>query len=177
MEPFEAVGRLDDVGAQRMGVAGVVAVDHAILELYDAQYRRSVRIVALTTGSSAVAEEIVQDAFLEVLRRWGSIRDPQAYLRRALMSRCNSWLRRVVVERRYAARVQSESVWNDTDVIAFTDALAGLSAKQRAAVVLRYDAGLSEVEIATALGCRPGTVKSLLSRARAVLKEVYVDDR
>lgn len=177
MEPIDAVGRLHHVGAQRTGLAGVISVDHAILELYDTQYRRSVRTVALTTGSSVVAEEIVQDAFLELMRRWGSIRDPQAYLRRALMSRCNSWLRRVVVERRYAARQQPEFVWNDPDMIGFIDALAGLPAKQRAAVVLRYDAGLSEIEIATALGCRPGTVKSLLSRARAVLKEVYVDDR
>ncbi|MCU1360579.1 MAG: polymerase, sigma-24 subunit, subfamily, partial [Ilumatobacteraceae bacterium] len=130
----------------------------SILELYDRQYRRSVRMVALTTGSSAVAEEIVQDAFLEMVRRWDSIREPQAYLRRALMSRCNSWLRRVVVERRYAARQVPNAVWNDPDLIAFTDALAALSVKQRAAVVLRYDTGLSEAEIAIALGCRPGTV-------------------
>jgi len=146
-----------------------------ILELYDAEYRRSVRTVALTTGSNAVAEEIVQDVFLEMLRRWDDIREPAAYLRRALMSRCNSWLRRVVLERRHAAQSASNPVWRDPDVVSFVDALAGLTAKQRAAVVLRYDAGLSEAEIARALGCRPGTVKSLLSRARATLKEVFQD--
>jgi RNA polymerase sigma factor (sigma-70 family) len=50
------------------------------------------------------------------------------------------------------------------------DALKRLSARQRAAVFLRYVEGLSESEIANALSCRPGTVKSLLARARTQLE-------
>ena len=70
-------------------------------------------------------------------------------------------------------RVEVSGPWFDPDAISFLDALRSLSAKQRAAIVLRYDEGLSEAEIAAALRCKPGTVKSLLSRARATLKEVF----
>ena len=52
------------------------------------------------------------------------------------------------------------------------DALATLSERQRVAIVLRYYEDLSEAEIAAALGCRPGTVKSLLHRGLAQLREV-----
>ena len=130
----------------------------------------------LTTGSSAIAEEIVQDAFLEMLQRWDRIRDPSAYLRRVVFTRCNSWLRRTITERRRLSATADDTVWHDPDTLAFTDAIRKLTTKQRAAVVLRYDAGLSEAEIAVALGCRPGTVKSLLSRARATMKEAILDD-
>ena len=51
------------------------------------------------------------------------------------------------------------------------DAVAALPYRQRAALVLRYHVGLSEAEIADALGCRPGTVKSLTSRALAALRK------
>ena len=52
------------------------------------------------------------------------------------------------------------------------DALATLNERQRVAVVLRYYEDLSEAEIAVALGCRPGTVKSLLHRGLSQLREV-----
>ena len=52
------------------------------------------------------------------------------------------------------------------------DVLAELPARQRAAVVLRYWHDLDERDIADALGCRPGTVGSLLHRAIARLREV-----
>ncbi|MCW2751999.1 MAG: sigE3 [Aeromicrobium sp.] len=148
----------------------------AILALYDMEYRRAVRTVYLTIGSSAVAEEIVQDAFVEMLQRWDRIRDPSAYLRRVVFSRCNSWLRRTITERRHASATADDTAWHDPDTLAFTDAIRMLTTKQRAAVVLRYDEGLSEAEIARAIGCRPGTVKSLLSRARSTMKEALLDD-
>jgi RNA polymerase sigma factor (sigma-70 family) len=52
------------------------------------------------------------------------------------------------------------------------DALATLNERQRVAIVLRYYEDLSEADIADALGCRPGTVKSLLSRGLTQLREV-----
>jgi RNA polymerase sigma factor (sigma-70 family) len=53
-------------------------------------------------------------------------------------------------------------------------ALSELTPRQRCALTLRYVHGLTEPEIATALGCRPGTAASLLSRGRAALSR---DDR
>ena len=52
------------------------------------------------------------------------------------------------------------------------DVLDALPARQRAAIVLRYWDDLDEREIAEVLGCRPGTVGSLLHRAVARLREV-----
>jgi RNA polymerase sigma factor (sigma-70 family) len=52
------------------------------------------------------------------------------------------------------------------------DALAKLPARQRAAVVLRYYGDLPDADIARALRCRPGTVRSLIHRALADLRKV-----
>ena len=51
------------------------------------------------------------------------------------------------------------------------DAIARLPFRQRAVIVLRYYADLTETDIAHALECRPGTVKSLASRALAALSK------
>jgi RNA polymerase sigma factor (sigma-70 family) len=51
------------------------------------------------------------------------------------------------------------------------DAIARLPFRQRVVIVLRYYADLTEADIAHALGCRPGTVKSLASRALATLSK------
>ncbi len=51
-------------------------------------------------------------------------------------------------------------------------ALATLPARQRAAIGLRYHLDLTEGEVASVLGCSPGTAASLLSRARATLREI-----
>ena len=65
-----------------------------------------------------------------------------------------------------------DSGHSDDEALAVRDALRVLSPRQRAAVVLRYFEDLKEAEIAAALGCRPGTVKSLLSRSMSKLKGV-----
>ena len=95
--------------------------------------------------------------------------DPPAYLRRAVINHSTSWLRRLIRERRHVdGSTLDDVVWHDSDGLAVADTVRRLSPRQRAAVVLRYVDGLSEAEIATALGCRPGTVKSLLSREHLV---------
>jgi RNA polymerase sigma factor (sigma-70 family) len=76
----------------------------------------------------------------------------------------------VSVERRHHQSERVPELFDSPDLLA--DALAKLPARQRAALVLRYYDGLSEAEIAMALGCRPGTVKSTTSRALAKLRNV-----
>jgi len=167
---MQVQSRPDAVPATRRTAAEVLAV-------YDLHYDRLVRIAYLTTGSSAIAEDIVQDAFMDALRRWEHIRDPPAYLRRAVINRSTSWLRRLIRERRHLdASTLYDVVWHDADTLAVTDTIRHLPPRQRAAVILRYVDGLSETEIADALGCRPGTVKSLLSRSRASLKAALSND-
>jgi len=126
----------------------------------------------MTTGSNTTAEDIVHVAFVDVLRRWEQVRDPAAYLRRAVVRHSTSWVRHRVLERRHAAVLTTGQLTAlDGDTLAVRQAFQGLSARQRVAVTMRFIDGMSEDEIAAALGCRPGTVKSLLSRSRRRLKE------
>ncbi|MGD9796284.1 MAG: RNA polymerase sigma factor [Acidimicrobiia bacterium] len=151
--------------------------DSTFVGLYESSYRRLVEIARLTTGSNALAEEIVQDAFADLLNRFETVRNPRAYLRSSVVSRCTSWVRRRMVERRYQDRFAVEpAAWTDPDTVAVMNAIAQLPVRQRAAIVMRYLADWSERDIADALGCRPGTVKSLLARARTTLAKDLSDE-
>lgn len=157
------------------------ASDRTFERFYTDRYGQMVRTAALITGSAAVAEEIVQDTFVQMYRRWDEIDSPPAWARAAVVSGCRSWQRRVVRERTHADRFGPTEagtdalVASDANAIAVRASLRSLTDRQRAAVVLRYFEDLPEAEIARLLGCRPGTVKSLLSRSLAKLKGVLDD--
>jgi RNA polymerase sigma-70 factor (sigma-E family) len=142
-------------------------------QLYIDAYGPMVRLAHLLTGSNRQAEELVQDAFVRVYGHWADVEHPRADLRQAVVNACRSQQRRHGRELRHgpgAAARAAASLDPEADLI--RDALAVLSDRQRKAVVLRYYEDLPEAEIAAILGCRPGTVKSLLSRALAQLREV-----
>jgi RNA polymerase sigma factor (sigma-70 family) len=122
------------------------------------------------TGSN-VADDIVQDAFVAVHRAWDRIHDPLAYLRQCVVTGCRSWHRR----RRREATGLRRTVTAETmsmEANEMVDAVGRLPWGQRSALVLRYYADLPEAEIATAMGCRPGTVKSHLHRGLRALRGV-----
>ncbi len=147
------------------------------IDVYNDRYRPMVQVARLTTGSNTLAEELVQDAFADLYRRFETLNNPDAYLHRAVLSRCTSWVRRRITERRYHERHPPEpATWTDPDTITVIDAISRLPARQRAAIVLRFLADWSEADIAHALACRPGTVKSLLSRARTQLAKELTDE-
>jgi RNA polymerase sigma factor (sigma-70 family) len=137
-------------------------------DFFAARYRSAARFAFLLTGSGQVAEEIAQEVFLQMFRRWAEIRNPEAYLSRALVSSARSWGRR---ERRRPSDPPGEPVEDDLDAIAVRDALWALPARQREALVLRYFLGRIDREIAAAMGCPVGTVKSLIHRGLAKMKE------
>jgi len=70
-------------------------------ELYRSSYTRMVVVARLTVGDLARAEELVQDAFAQLYRRWGEVSQPHGYLRIAVMNTCRSHERRRVVEQRH----------------------------------------------------------------------------
>jgi RNA polymerase sigma-70 factor (sigma-E family) len=150
-------------------------IEPAFEAVYVGCYDRMVRLARLTSADTVPADEIVQDAFLQLLRAWPRVENPVAYLRVAVLNGCRSWGRR----RSVAARRRREPPpgWTvlDGNAVAVRDALAVLSPRQRAAVVLRYFEDLPEAEIAAILRCRPGTVKSLLSRSMARLRGALGD--
>jgi len=144
--------------------------------LYEAEYAAMVRVAFLLLDSESQAEEAVHDAFAKVYERWAKLTNPGGYLRTCVVNRCRDLQRRRRVQRRHdeQARRAGGDAEPSSELGAdeLTDALAQLPIRQRAAVVLRFYDGRSEAEIAEALGVAPGTVKSLVSRALAQLREV-----
>jgi RNA polymerase sigma-70 factor (sigma-E family) len=128
------------------------------------------------TGSEHAAADLVQDALERSFMRWGRIvgapdSDPEAYVRRVMVTRNISVWRRLRRER-LSDEVPERPV---TDPEAAADgevwqALGQLSTKQRAVIALRYYDNLSEREIADLLGVSAGTVKSHASRGLEKLR-------
>jgi RNA polymerase sigma-70 factor (sigma-E family) len=150
-------------------------------ELYLRDADEAVRLAYLLTGDRALAEDIVQDAFVRLAGRLVHLRDPGAfgaYLRRTVVNLSNSYFRRRKVERTYLERTApppgSEGpLWSDRPVEDRTDlwrALGRLPQRQRAALVLRFYEDLPERRVAELLNCRPGTVKSLVARGLDTLR-------
>lgn len=129
------------------------------------------RMATVLVGSHAVAEEVVQDAFVSVGARWDSIDRPGAYLRTTVVHGCAAVLRRREIESRHAGRTPNDrSVELPSHLVELRDALDHLTERQRIVVVLRYFVDVSDDEIAQTLGVRPSTVRSLNRRALAVLR-------
>ncbi|HEX7134772.1 MAG TPA: sigma-70 family RNA polymerase sigma factor [Iamia sp.] len=164
--------RVDLTSSPRRGTVTALPRGRAA-DGFDAFYREAlpemVRVATLVVGSRATAEDLVQDAFVRVHARWEGIDDPAAYTRRAVVNACRSHLRRRVLERRHRATLSVGVA--ELEARELLDALAVLPTRQRAAVVLRFYAGLSERDTADALDCAPGTVGSLVHRALATLRQ------
>jgi RNA polymerase sigma-70 factor (sigma-E family) len=156
-------------------------------ELYLAHADGAVRLAYLLTGDRALAEDLVQDAFIRLAGRLVHLRDQSAfdaYLRRTVVNLSNSHFRRRKVERaflessRNAVGTQTSRSPSVEDREDLWRALGRLSGRQRAAVVLRFYEDLSERQVAEILKCRPGTVKSLVSRGLETLrKEIRGEER
>jgi RNA polymerase sigma-70 factor (sigma-E family) len=164
--PATARGRTGEA----MGVEVVVEPASSFEDLFRSRYEPMVRVAFLLVGSRAEAEDVVQDAFARVEMRWARLDNAEGYLHRCVVNRSYDVLRRRRVEEKFRRLRREET--SELDANELGDALATLPPKRRAAVVLRYYAGLKEKEIAEVLGVRPGTVKSMLHRALAQLREV-----
>jgi RNA polymerase sigma-70 factor (sigma-E family) len=141
------------------------------------------RLATLLLGDAAGAEEVVQEAFLRTFSSWWRVRQPERarwYVRAAVVNLCRSRLRRRGTEEAgNRASWRDPAEWTDDaldDALVVLDAVRNLPPRQRETVVLRYYEDLSERDVAAALGCSVGTVKSQLARARASLARTLVAD-
>ena len=139
-------------------------------ELHRARYAPMVRLASLLSGSSAVAEELVQDAFVKVIERWERIEQPSAYLRATVVNGCTGYRRHRDVVRRNTTPPVLTVV--DPEGFVLREAILRLPNRQRAVLVLRFYEDLPEKEIAELLHCRDGTVKSALHRGLEQLRRV-----
>jgi RNA polymerase sigma-70 factor (sigma-E family) len=169
------------VAARASDEAVLWDADDAVTALYSAHYRSLVRLAALMLRDSAVAEEVVQDAFVGMHGKWRRLRDTDkalAYLRQSVVNGARSALRRRVVADKHlagqwmpgtvaSAEHGAMSTFERDEILT---ALRGLPERQRETLVLRYYGDLSEADIADAMGISRGAVKSHASRGMAALR-------
>jgi RNA polymerase sigma-70 factor (sigma-E family) len=141
---------------------------------FEEQFSRLVRVALLIVGSTATAEEIVQDAFIKVYRRWDGLENPAAFARVCVVNGCRDRLRRRARWRIRVPLVATDDTTTDEPDTGDDELLAHVRAlpeRQRTAIVLRYYEDLTQAEIAEALGLSPAAVKSLLHRALEKIRE------
>jgi RNA polymerase sigma-70 factor (sigma-E family) len=141
------------------------------------------RSAFLLTGSEAAAEDLLQDTYVDVVRRWRRIdhSNPEPYVRQIMYSRFVDGLRRRRL-RDWAfttdnveglPSVPSPGVESGVvDRLSFDEALRRLTPKQRAVLVLRFYDDLTEVQTAEAMNVSPNTVKSQTRLALQRLREL-----
>lgn len=144
---------------------------------YASEYRRVVALAYALLGNGVAAEDVAQETFLVTFRLWEQVsgyENPRAWVRRVLVNRATSSLRRRSAEWRALTRLGhgGDPRWVgelEPDSGEVWQAVAQLPKRQAQAVALYYVDQLSLEEIGEVLGCSTGTVKTHLSRARVRL--------
>ncbi len=155
--------------------------DDSTVVLEDLFVHHYVGLVRLASGlldRDEACEEVVQDVFAEMLAgdRRPAPGHELAYLRSAVLNRARSRLRRRWVRRRPLAPVpeapsQVDSLMDRLEHERILDVVRGLPRRQSEVLVLRYQADLSEAEIAATLGISAGSVKTHASRGLAAVRQ------
>ena len=174
----------------------------SVTALYAEHALGLVRLAVVITGDRGTAEDIVQDAFLGLYRRWDQLPDlaaPLAYLRVSVLNGGRTALRRRSRLRPWSAGGIADGFDEDDPVTGFgtaagltesaeasvllseeqravAAALRQLPRRQREAVVLRYYLDLSEGETAQVMGVARGTVKSATHRALAAVGRILREE-
>ncbi|MFD1541332.1 SigE family RNA polymerase sigma factor [Nonomuraea guangzhouensis] len=142
-----------------------------------ARQQALMRNAYLLTGDAHLAEDLLQSVLIKVVGQWSKLSkggNPEAYTRKALVNQYISWKRRPRPESP-SADLPEHGTSHDgaaLDRIVLRQALAKLTPKQRAVVVLRFWEDLTEAQTAEVLGCAVGTVKSQVHHALARLRMV-----
>jgi DNA-directed RNA polymerase specialized sigma24 family protein len=168
---------IDHAGSQAVSRPATHSAEHVASRALQVARRTALGVL----GDAEAAADIAQDVAITAVRRAGSLRDPAAL---------DAWLQRIAVRaalreaRRAGRRREAERAGHDppspTPDAAPIGSLAlldGLPARQRAALTLRYVHDLPDADIARALRCRTGTVRSLLSRGREAVRTAIDADR
>ncbi|MEM9892837.1 MAG: sigma-70 family RNA polymerase sigma factor [Actinomycetota bacterium] len=174
-----------DTDAHRSGPASTVSGSDVITgagaghrdfaSFYHAQYPAQLRRAAVLARSADEAADAVQQAFVDVYRRWSDLSHPDRYLTRAVVNRCRDGGRRASARDRLRLRLVREPAPIVTEAPVADEelwsALTELPFNQRAAIVLRYYGGHTEAEIADLLDCSAGSVGPWITRGLARLRK------
>jgi RNA polymerase sigma factor (sigma-70 family) len=156
-------------------------VDERIREVYEVSYPRLVVQMLALCGSQADAEEAVQEAFVQALRRrreFAQVAVPEAWLRTVALNRLRNGWRHAAVVRRLTPAVPGPVVPLELgpDHVAVVGALARIEPDLRVVIVLHHLADRSVADIAEELALPLGTVKSRLFRGRQRLASLLGDE-
>jgi RNA polymerase sigma-70 factor (sigma-E family) len=153
----------------------------SVTELFREHHLELVRLALLMVGDLATAEDVVQDAFEQLHRRWRSLRKQSSaleYARSAVLNGCRSVLRRRLVARRHEARMAIPALPAADAVVALEqrteliDAFRSLPRRQREVLALRYFLDMSVADVAATLRISEGAVRSTASRGLDALARV-----
>ncbi len=155
----------------------VSAPAEAVTALYRAHALGLIRLAVVMLGDRPAAEDVVQEAFCGLYRRWHSLSDSAkalSYVRSSVINGCRTVLRR---RRRQSSGLAGEPPGESAESAALVSeehrqvltAIRRLPARQREVLVLRFYLDLDEAEIAASMRISRGTVKSTTSRALAAL--------
>jgi RNA polymerase sigma factor (sigma-70 family) len=144
-------------------------------EWYRREWPRLVATFTLASGDRELGREIAAEALARALERWDRVSrmaSPGGWTYRVGLNLLRRHHRRVTTElhalQAIGVPVDPTHAWIED--VELWSAVAGLPARQRAAVVLRYAAGMTEAEVAETLDVAPGTVAATLNHARAQLR-------
>jgi RNA polymerase sigma-70 factor (sigma-E family) len=151
--------------------------DEDFAEFVAARWGPLYRLAYLLAASPAGAEDLLQTTLEKTYMNWsriGRMEHAEAYVRRMLAHASVSSHRRAWVRERPTDPLPDTAGDSAEELVLdrrlFWPLVCALPARQRAVIVLRYYEDLSEAQIADALGCAPGTVKSQSSAAIGALR-------
>ena len=174
--------QLDTEDPARAETAGGAAQRH-VTTLYEVHAPGLARLALVILGDQGSAEDVVQDAFFGLYRRWDNLADPSAalgYLRTSVLNGCRVAMRRrsrpgVVPDARPLESAEA-TVLHAEDQRALIAAVRRLPARQREALVLRYFLDMTEDQAAEVMRVSRGTVKSATSRAIAKVGRIMKEE-
>jgi RNA polymerase sigma-70 factor (sigma-E family) len=152
-------------------------VDAVLTRLYRAHALSLIRLAYVMLGDKPAAEDVVQDAFAGLYRRWGELSDRQKalqYVRSSVLNGCRTAIRRnrprgTLADLEPSVISAEAAVLADERQRTVMRAIRSLPDRQREALVLRFYLDEPEAEIARLMGIRPSTVRSTTHRALAAL--------
>jgi RNA polymerase sigma-70 factor (sigma-E family) len=178
----------DPYGPATVAAAGAPAAtgpaassaEAAVTALYEAHALGMIRLAHIMLGDRQSAEDVVQEAFCGLYRRWAHLSDPGSavhYVRSAVLNGCRSALRRRTTARAplgpagqpEPARSAESAVLSREERAEIMRAVRRLPARQREALALRFYLDLSAEETAATMGISPSSVRSATHRALASL--------
>ena len=158
-----------------------------VTALFEAHALGLIKLAKVMLGDQSIAEDVVQEAFVGMYRRWASLRDRDkalGYLRASVLNGCRTAYRNRTRRDRALLLAPAAGVIVSAEESALVGeanrevlaALRALPARQREAVVLRHYLGLSEEQAAQAMRVARGTVKSATFRGLRTLARILKEE-